>query len=453
MATSCVFHKTPVTPPLAVNAEGIYFDLEDGRRIMDGVGGAAVACIGSGNPRVIAAIHEQSKKVNFTFHTQFTTEPAEQLAKNIIDRSKGAFALCGFVAGGSEAMEAAIKTGRQYYWETGQTQRVNYIGRMISYHGASLGTLNVAYNGPRRAPYHPILDQTHFHHVSPPYPRRFKREGESDADFVERLRAELEAKFIELGPDSVIAFVAETVTGASSGVVIPPKGYYKAMKSVCEKYGALLILDEVMCGMGRMGTLHAWESFGDGITPDIQAVAKGLGAGYTPIGAVLISQEVANGLRSKAGVWQHGYTYQAHPLSCAASLEVQKIIVEEDLLANCRAQGELLGQLLRARLEDPASPAAPYVAEIRGQGLFWAIEFDARPLAPKLAGKKLGFLIEAQCFANNLVVMGMAGGWNYEGTEGDHVMFAPAYIVTKEEVEKMVDIFVKSVEALVVEYA
>ncbi|KAJ6577994.1 pyridoxal phosphate-dependent transferase [Mycena capillaripes] len=449
--STCILHKTSITPPLAVNAEGIYFDLEDGRRIVDGIGGAAVACIGSGHPAVVAAIREQAGKVNFTFHTQLTNSPAELLAKDIISRSKGAFALCGFVAGGSEAMEAAIKTARQYFYEIGEVQRVNYIGRQISYHGASLGTLNVAFNAARRAPYDAILDHNHFHHVSPAYARHFQRPGETEEAFVERLRAELEAKFIELGPDTVIAFVAETVTGASSGVVIPPRGYFRAVKSVCDKYGALLILDEVMCGMGRVGTLHAWETFGDGITPDIQAVAKGLGGGYTPIGAVLISQKVANGMRCKAGVWQHGYTYQesAHPLSCAASLAVQRVIQEEDLLSNCLKQGKLLGALLRSRLENPESNASPYITEIRGQGLFWAVEFNASPLDFK--GKPFGYLVETRCFQNNLLIMGMTGGANRDGTAGNHCMLAPAYNVTAEEVARIIDIFVDSVESVIAE--
>ncbi|KZP16697.1 PLP-dependent transferase [Athelia psychrophila] len=450
--TSCVLHKTPITPPVAVAAQGIYFDLEDGRRIMDGVGGAAVACIGSAHPVVVEAIREQAGKVNFTFHTQLTTEPAETLAKILIDDSKGAFAYVGFVAGGTEAMEAAMKTARQYFYETGQTQRSNFIGRKVSYHGASLGTLGVASNAARRAPYECILDQKTFHHVSPAYARRHQAGDETEEEYVERLRSELEAKFIELGPDTVIAFVAETVSGASSGVVPPPKGYFKAMKAVCDKYGALLILDEIMCGMGRVGTLHAWETYGDGVSPDIQAVAKGLGGGYTPMGAILLTQKVAEGMRAKAGVWQHGYTYQAHPLCCAASVAVQRVIKQEGLLANITTQGALLGDLLRSRLLRVGSTVAPYVYDIRGRGGFWAVEFDvtASP-ALDFGGKRLGFLVEARCFQKNLMIMGMFGGANLDGTLGDHCMFAPAYNITSEEIARIVDIFVESVEEVIAE--
>ncbi|CAK5263666.1 unnamed protein product [Mycena citricolor] len=444
---SAVLHKTYKTPPLAVKAYGIYYDLEDGSRVTDAVGGAAVVCIGNGHPAVVEAIREQAGILNFTFHTQLTNTPTEMLAQNIIDRSQGAFARIAFASGGSEAVEGALKTARQYFWELGQTQRVNYIGRKSSYHGASLGTLNVAWNAARRAPYNDILDSKRFHHVSPAYARRYQREGESEAQFVERLRAELEAKFIELGPHTVIAFVAETVGGASSGVVIPPKGYFAAVRSVCDKYGALLILDEVMCGMGRMGTLHAWERVADGVSPDIQAVAKGLGGGYTPIGGVLIAPRVARVLSEGSGVWQHGYTYQAHPLCSAASLAVQRVIIAEKLLENCTTQGDLLGTLLKEKLEADGALARNYVAEIRGAGLFWAIEFDASAL--DLGGKRFAFVVEERCFQAGLMVMGMSGGANIEGTQGDHIMFAPAYNITADEVRAIVDVVVGCVEEVV----
>ena len=400
-------------------------------------------------------------------------------------------------------MEGAIKTARQYFYETGQPQRTKYIGRKISYHGASLGTLGVAFNGPRRAPYEPILDQETFHHVSPPYARRFKAENETEEQFVERLRNELDAKFQELGPDTVIAcewrnrvskfkltssslfsVVAETVTGASSGVVIPPKGYFKAVKSVCDKYGALLILDEVMCGMGRefsncnqpyvtlhlsnrrwysarMGDLRrrnyprysrcrkrAWRRVNSNI-PTHPSFSHPFRR-YTPMGAVLVSKKVADGMRSRAGVWQHGYTYQAHPLCCAASLAVQKILKKENLLENIQIQGELLGSLLRSRLLGPAAVAAPYVFDIRGKGGFWAVEFDITGKnALELGGKRFGPLVEDRCFKNGMMIMGMSGGANYEGTLGDHCMFAPAYNVTAEEITRIVDIFVQSVEEVI----
>lgn len=440
---------------IATAAEGIYIDLQDGRRLVDAVGGAAVAAIGNGNPIVKQAIKDQVEKVSYVYNMQLSNEPAEELAQLLVNTGNGAFAMCGFVSGGSEAMEAVIKLARQYWYDAKQPQRKNFIARQLSFHGNTLSTLSLAYHPSRRAPYADILDSNNFHHVSPAYAKRFQKLDETEEQYVERLRQELEDKILELGPGTVIGFVAETVVGATTGALPAPKGYFKAMKSVCDKYGVLFMLDEVMSGMGRMGTTHAWESFGDGVAPDIQAVAKGLGGGYASIGAVLMSKKVADGIRSNSGIWKHGHTYQAHPLSCAASLAVQKVIQSENLLANCRAQGEYLSSLLRSRLQSKNAIAAPYTFDIRGGGLFWGIEFDfTSPEAAKLdfKGQSFGMLVQECCFNNGLVILGMTGGANIEGTQGDHAILSPAYTVTKEEVEKIVDLFVQSVEEVLKEH-
>jgi len=449
-----IIHRTPWRPPVATNAEGIYIDLEDGRRVIDGVGGASVACIGMSHPKVIKAIKDQVDRVPYVYNMQLSNEPAEKLAEILIKSSNGAFELCGFASGGSEAMEGVLKLAKQYYDEAGQPQRINFIGRQLSFHGNTLATLSLAYFPLRRAPYEGVLDRQNFHHVSPAYAARFQRADETEEQFVQRLAKELEDKFIELGPDTVIAFVAETVVGAAIGACPAPKGYFPAMKAICHKYGALFILDEVMSGMGRMGTLHAWESFGEGASPDIQAVAKGLGGGYASIGAVLMSKNIAEGIRDKCGFWKHGHTYQANPLSCAAAVAVQEVIVEENLLENCRAQGAYLSQLLHERLRGPNAFASPYVFDIRGGGLFWGIEFDFEsPDAAKvdLKGQKFAMLAQARLLQKGLVVMGFVGGANVEGTKGDHLMLSPAYNVTKSEIEKIVDVFVDAVEEVIKE--
>ncbi|KAF8967730.1 hypothetical protein BDZ97DRAFT_1903295 [Flammula alnicola] len=444
-----ILHRTPWQPPVAVSAQGSYIELESGQKLLDGVGGAAVACLGNGHPTVVQAIKDQVDKVSYVYNMQLSNVPAEALATKLIETSNGAFALCGFASGGSEAMESVIKLARQYFFETGQTQRTNFIARQLSFHGNTVGTLSLAYHPTRRAPYAAILDDRHFHHVSPAYAKRFQKPEESEEQYVERLRQELENKFIELGPDTVIGFVAETVVGATTGVVAAPKGYFKAMKSVCDKYGALFILDEVMSGMGRMGTLHAWESFGDGVAPDIQAVAKGLGGGYASIGAVLMSQKIADGIRDNSGLWKHGHTYQAHPLACAASLAVQNVIEQENLLENIRTQGTYFGKLLRDGLTAQNSPAAPYIFDIRGGGGFWAVEFEFGDFS--FNGKSFAMLVQARALENGLICMGMNGGANLEGTKGEHIIFAPAYNVTKEEVEKIAAIFIQSVEEILKE--
>ncbi|KAI9062551.1 PLP-dependent transferase [Trametes sanguinea] len=453
-----ILHRTPWRPPVASSAEGIYVTLEDGKKLIDAVGGAAVACIGNGHPAVRKAIKEQVDKVAYVYNMQLSNEPAEELAHYILQASKGAFDLVGFVSGGSEAMEGVIKTARQYFYETGQPQRKNFIARQLSFHGNTVATLSLAYHPTRRAPYAAILDTENFHHVSPAYAARFKGAEETEEQYVERLRKELEDKFIELGPDTVVGFVAETVVGATTGVVAAPKGYFKAMKSVCDKYGALFILDEVMSGMGRMGTLHAWESYGDGISPDLQAVAKGLGGGYASIGAVLMSKRVASGVRDASGFWKHGHTYQANPLACAASLAVQKVIADENLLENVRTLiGPTMGALLRERLQGPNAPARPFVFDIRGGGAWWGIEFDFD--GPEAAGKvdlakvkePFAMAVQARALENGLIIMGFTGGASLDGKKGQHCMLSPAYNVTKEQIEAIVDGFVRSVEQVLKE--
>lgn len=347
-------------------------------------------------------------------------------------------------------MEAALKLSRQYFYETGQKQRVNFIARQLSYHGNTLGTLSLAYHPARRAPYEANLTHHCFHHVSPAYAKRFQKPDETEEQYVERLRQELDDKFQELGPETVIAFVAETVVGATTGVVEPPKGYIKAMRSVCDKYGALFILDEVMSGMGRMGTLHAWEKYGDGATPDIQAVAKGLGGGYASIGAVLMSERVSVGIRDNSGFWNHGHTYQAHPIQCAAALAVQKVLIEEDLITSARVQGGKFGERLREAMYAPNFAAKPFVFDVRGAGCFWAVEFDFDGSDAQAVfdfkGKRFASLIQAQCMKNDLVILAFSGGANLEGNKGDHTMFAPPYNIKDEEIEKIVELFTKSVE-------
>jgi len=453
---TAILHRTPWKPPVATSANGLYVTLEDGRTVLDAVGGAAVACIGNGHPQVTKALKEQVDKISYVYNMQLSNEPAEALAKFLIESGKGAFELVGFVSGGSEAMEGAIKLAQQYFYETKQPKRKNFIGRQLSFHGNTVTTLSLGHHPTRRAPYAAILNTERFHHVSPAYAKRFQKPDETEEQYVERLRQELEDKFLELGPDTVVAFAAETVVGATTGVVPAPKGYFKAMKSVCDKYGALFILDEVMSGMGRMGTLHGWESFGDGVAPDIQAVAKGLGGGYASIGAVLMSKRVADGLRDNSGFWKHGHTYQANPLACATSLAVQKVIIEENLLENCRVQGDYLSKLLRERLQSPNAPAAPFIFDIRGGGGFWGIEFDfTGPEAARidLRGQQFAILVQARALEKGLIVMGLTGGANVDGTRGDHCIISPAYNVTKEQVETIVNIFVESVEGILRECA
>jgi len=429
---SRVMHRSlRATPPKAVGGEGVWLFAEDGRKIIDASGGAAVSCLGHQHPRVIEAIKKQASKLEYAHTAFFSSEPAEELAEKLVGYEPGGLAYVYFVSGGSEAVEASIKLARQYFVEIGEPRRQRFIARRQSYHGNTLGALAAGGNAWRREPYAPLLSQA-FSHVTPAFAYHEKRDHESEADFVARLAAELEAEFQRLGPGTVAAFIAEPVVGATSGCVPAPEGYFKAVREICNRHGALLILDEVMSGMGRTGTLHAWEQ--EGIAPDIQAIAKGLGGGYQPIGAMLASGRITDTIRDGSGAFQHGHTYLAHPLACAAALEVQRIIDDEHLLDQVKERGRQLERRLTERFGNHR-----HVGDIRGRGLFWAIELMAdrnssEPFDPAL---KLHQKIKAAAFDGGLGCY--PGGGTVDGRRGDHVLLAPPYIATSDEIDMIVD--------------
>ncbi|MBR1127204.1 aspartate aminotransferase family protein [Bradyrhizobium iriomotense] len=430
--TSRVLHRSlRETPPKAIGGEGVYLFAEDGRRIIDASGGAAVSCLGHQHPRVIAAMAKQASTLAYAHTAFFSSEPAEALAERLVGHEPGGLAYAYFVSGGSEAIEASIKLARQYFIERGEPQRQHFIARRQSYHGNTLGALAAGGNAWRRAPYAPLLSAA-FSHVTPAFAYHEKREEESDAQFVARLAAELEAEFQRLGPDTVAAFLAEPVVGATAGAVTAPDGYFKAVREICDRHGALLILDEVMCGMGRTGTTHAWEQ--EGVAPDIQAIAKGLGGGYQPIGAMLASGKIIDTIRSGSGAFQHGHTYLAHPLACAAALAVQDVIREDGLLDRVKERGRQLEQRLTERFGNHR-----HVGDIRGRGLFWAIELvaDRATRASFDPALKLHQKIKAEAFANGLGCY--PGGGTVDGVRGDHVLLAPPYIASADEIDQIVD--------------
>src|SRR6266699_246049 len=345
-------------PPKAVGGDGVWLIADDGRRILDGSGGAAVSCLGHQHPRVIEAISRQASKLAYAHTGFFSSEPAEALADRLVGDEPGGLAYAYFVSGGSEAIEASIKLARQYFIESGQPQRQRFIARRQSYHGNTLGALAAGGNAWRREPYAPLLSAA-FSHVTPAFAYHEMRDSETEADFVARLAAELEAEFQRLGPENVAAFIAEPVVGATAGCVPAPEGYFRAVREICDRHGALVLLDEVMCGMGRTGTRHAWEQ--EGIAPDIQAIAKGLGGGYQPIGAMLASTRIVDAVRDGSGAFQHGHTYLAHPMACAAALAVQNVIAEDRLLERVRSTGALLEDLLVERFGNHR-----HIGDIRG---------------------------------------------------------------------------------------
>lgn len=442
MTASRILHRTPgQTPPRAVGGHGVWLVEEGGREVLDASGGAAVACLGHGHPRVIAAIKDQLDKVCYVHTSLFSNDPAEELAEVLVGHEPGGLVRAYFVSGGSEAVEAALKLARQYFVEIGQAQRTRIIARRQSYHGNTLGALSAGGNVARRALYAPLLSPA-FSHVAPAFAYREQRPEENEAAYVARLAADLEAEFQRLGPDTVAAFIAEPVVGATTGCVPAPAGYFKAVREVCDRHGALLILDEIMCGMGRTGTMHAWEQ--EGVTPDLQSVAKGLGGGFQPIGALLVSRRVVEGLESGSGAFQHGHTYQAHPVAAAAAVAVQRAIAEEDLLANVRTMGELLERRLTERFGNHR-----HVGDIRGRGLFQAIELveDRGSKQPFDAALKLNLRVKAEAFARGLACYPTGG--TADGIAGDHVLLAPPYIVQPAEIDLIVERLGEAVDAAI----
>ena len=416
--------------PVAVSGLGVEIVDAEGRRYLDASGGAAVSCLGHGHPDVLAAMRRQLDTLAYAHTAFFTTEVAERLADRLIEDAPPGLSHVYLVSGGSEAIEAALKMARQYFVEIGQPERRHVIARRQSYHGNTLGALAVGGNAQRRAQFEPLLIKTH--HIDPCYAYRLQREGESDADYAARAAQALEDCILEIGADRVIAFVAETVVGATSGAVPPVGDYFKRIRAICDRYGVLLILDEVMCGMGRTGTLHACEQ--EGIAPDLMAVAKGLGGGYQPIGAVMLTKRIYEAFASGSGGFQHGHTYMGHPMAAAAALAVQDVIRRDCLLANVVEMGARLEVRLRERFGQH-----PFVGDIRGRGLFWALELvsDRASKQPFDPATKVHARVKREAMAQGLMVYPMGG--TVDGVKGDHILLAPPFIVEAAQVDAIVD--------------
>ncbi|MGR3761686.1 aspartate aminotransferase family protein [Roseobacteraceae bacterium NS-SX3] len=416
--------------PTAVGGDGCYLIDAEGKRYFDGSGGAAVSCLGHSDAAVIRAVQEQAGKLAFA-HTGFmTSEPAEALADLLIENAPGALDRVYFVSGGSEATEAAIKLARQYHLERGEPQRRHLIARRQSYHGNTLGALAAGGNEWRRQQFDPLLIGVS--HIAPCYEYVDRAEGESSFEYGQRVANELEAEILRLGPESVMAFMAEPVVGATAGAVPAVEGYFKRIREICDRYGVLLILDEVMCGMGRTGHLFACEA--DGVVPDILCIAKGLGAGYQPVGAMLCTRQIYQAIEQGSGFFQHGHTYIGHPVATAAGLAVVTQMLERDLIARCAAMGEKLQAALAERFG-----GHPNVGDIRGRGLFRGIELVANrsskaPFDPNLG---LAARIKKSAFDGGLICYPMSG--TRDGRNGDHILLAPPFIITEDQIGEVVD--------------
>ena len=425
--------------PIAARGEGIYLYDTTAKRYIDASGGAAVSCLGHGHPDITRAIKDQLDKLAYAHTGFFTNEPQEALADHLAANAPSGLSRAYFVSGGSEAVEAALKLARQYAIQIGQPQRRHVISRWSSYHGNTLGALSAGGNKARRAAYEPLLIE--IRHISPCFAYRGKRDVETDEAYGALVAVELETMIVELGPSTVSAFIAETVVGATIGAVPPVPGYFKRIREICDRYGVLLILDEVMCGMGRTGSLYAFEQ--EGIVPDIVVMAKGLGAGYQPIGAMLVADKIYDAIAAGSGAFMHGHTYMGHPIACAAALAVQRVMVRDKLIDNVRRQGAVLERALLERFGNHRN-----VGDVRGRGLFWAIELVAdrgskTPFAPE---HQINARIKALALERGMLCYPMGG--TVDGKAGDHVLLAPPFIVETPQIEEIVDRLGAAVDAV-----
>jgi adenosylmethionine-8-amino-7-oxononanoate aminotransferase len=424
--------------PVAVAGRGATVTDAAGKTYLDASGGAAVSCLGHQHPDVLAAMHAQIDRLAYAHTSFFTTEVAEALADQLIRTAPAGTSHAYFVSGGSEGMEAALKMARQYCVEIGQPERRHFIARRQSYHGNTLGALAVGGNAWRRAQFAPLLIDVA--HVAPCYAYRDRRADESAEQYGARLVAELAETIDRLGGGNVIAFVAETVVGATAGALTPVPGYLQGVRELCTRHGILLILDEVMCGMGRTGTLHACEQ--EGVVPDLLVIAKGLGGGYQPIGAVLAQERIVEAFRRGSGLFQHGHTYIGHAVACAAALAVQRVIERDGLLAAVRRQGDRLAARLQEAFADH-----PHVGDLRGRGLFRGVELvaDRAGKQPFDPARRVHARVRAEAMARGLMVYPMGG--TIDGRLGDHVLLAPPFIVTDAEVDAIVERLQAAIDA------
>ncbi|VUC25585.1 unnamed protein product [Clonostachys rosea] len=441
VAQSHILHRAfGQRPEKVVSAKGIQLMLESGKTMYDATCGPSVSVLGHHQPKVTDAITRQLNQVAYIYSgARFTADPNEELASMILESRPGGLSKAIFVNSGSEATDAAIKLATQYWHERGLPNKSHVISRKQSYHGNTIGALNVSGHTSRREIYRDWISHN-VSFVDSCYAFRLQKAGESTNQYVQRLRDQLEAEIIRVGPDNISAFIAETVSGTTLGCLPPVPGYFKAVRDLCDKYDILLILDEIMCGMGKTGTMHAWEQ--EGIRgPDIQTIGKALGGGFVPLSGVLLHQKIFDALAAGSKGLLHGHTFQAHPIATAAAVAVQKIIKEQDLLNNVTR----MGRILEDTLEEMIRPL-PFVADIRGRGLFWAVEFLVDP------EKGVAFPEDSR-FCNKVVDAAFENGLNILGNLGvtgdihvEHIIIAPPYVVSESDITDIVQLLKVSIE-------
>jgi len=425
---SATIYKTLSQTPLRLTGgDGVWLHAAGRAPILDTCGGVVVSSLGHCHPRICAAMARESEKIAWAHAGSFTCDAAEELAQFLVDQAGPGLSHVQFLSGGSEAMELAVKMAYQYHCEHGEAARNRFISRRHSYHGSTLGTLALSHNTMRRGVFEPLLSKVEF--VSPCNAYRGKCDGETDDAYVARLAYELDEKISSLGAGTVAAFVAEPVVGSTNGAVPALPGYFRAIREVCDRHGVLLILDDVMSGMGRTGHLFSHQA--DGITPDIVAIGKGLAAGYQPISGCMIAPHIYAGLRDGSGVLQSGQTHVNHPFACAVALEVQKTIAEDGLIEAVNRQGARM----QAGLQILAA-SNPFIGDVRGRGLFLGIEFvvDKATKLPMPNGEFIAAALKRAGLDHNVLLYPGSGTAN--GREGCHILFGPPFIATDAEVDE-----------------
>lgn len=427
-----LFHRQLHKPmPIAVSGDGIYITDQTGKRYLDACGGAAVSCLGHNNQAIKRAIAGQLESIAWAHTGFFSSSPAEALGDKLASESPGELNWTYLVSGGSEAVEASIKLARQYHVDSGQSGKSQIIARRQSYHGSTLGALAAGGNMARRTLYTPLLSDA-MHHISPCHYWRWAEEGEGEFEYGQRVANQLEDKIIALGAEKVAAFIAEPVVGATMGAVPAVEGYFQRIRDICKAYDVLLIFDEIMCGMGRTGSLFASEH--DRVIPDIVCIAKGLGAGYQPIGAMICTTHIYETIKNGSGHFLHGHTYLAHPVACAAALEALNQISTHDMLRGVREKGAVLMARLTARFGENR-----FVGDIRGRGLFIGIELvgSRNTKEPVERSWQLTDKFKQAAFDVGLMIYPMSG--TIDGRFGNHILLAPPFIISDGEIDQLVD--------------
>jgi adenosylmethionine-8-amino-7-oxononanoate aminotransferase len=427
---SSVFYRDPgATYPVAVRAEGMFIYDDAGREYLDMSGGAAVSCMGHGHPDVVAAVQAQAEKLSFAHTAFFTNEPQEDLAARLAARFAEPGAKAWFTSGGSESNESALKIAWQYWRARGQPDKTIIISRQFSYHGGTLGATSISGSVFRRTPYEKVLHD--WPRVAPCYAYRHQQEDETEREYGHRVAAELDEAIRMAGSQNVAAFIAEPVVGATLGVVPPVPGYFEEIRRICDEHEVLFIADEVMCGSGRCGTFYAHEQ--DNVVPDMVTIAKGLGGGYQPIGAVVARADIWDTLLNDTGAFAHGHTYIGHAIACAAGVAIQQCL-DDGLLADVTPKGEHLMALLQERFGDH-----PHVGDVRGRGLFVGIEFvadrknrNAFPIEDGIPGKLKKAAMKQQLIC-------YPGGGSVDGRRGAHILLAPPFIAQEEHFALLAD--------------